>query len=206
MKKAGFLFLIIFLISCTSSHPDSIYIDNEHGNDSNPGTARKPIKTISELNIRLQSQPSNVYFMGGQVYDGTLSLTGLHAEKSKNIIITSTSRKRAVINGGNNEAIKAADCSGIVISSLRLKGSGRKDGNTTNGLSLKNITDSRVVYVRSEGFQKSGVDLYDCGNVVVRNVKAINNGFCGINVMGSSREKSGKVLIIDSHAENNAGD
>lgn len=205
MIKPEFIFLFIFFAGCTVQN-NSIYIDNQIGSDSNPGTARKPIKTISELNSRLQSKSSNIYFMGGQVYDGTLILNQLHVKENEKILITSTSRKRATINGGNNEAIRIEDCSGIVISSLRLKGNGRKDGNMTNGLSLKNTTSSRIVYVRAEGFRKSGVDLFDCRDVVVRNVTAVNNGFSGINVMGSSREKSGKILIIGSRAGNNAGD
>jgi hypothetical protein len=58
----------------------------------------------------------------------------------------------------------------------------------------------------AEGFQKSGVDLYNCRNSEVRNVIAYGNGFCGINVMGSHQDSSGNILIINCKAENNAGD
>ena len=63
-----------------------------------------------------------------------------------------------------------------------------------------------VEQVRAEGFQKSGVDLYDCKNMTLRKILVIDNGFCGINVIGSARNLSGNIMIQDCKAENNPGD
>jgi hypothetical protein len=63
-----------------------------------------------------------------------------------------------------------------------------------------------VENIKAEGFQKSGIDLYNCTDTEVKKVVASDNGFCGINVMGSSRNLSRKILIQDCKAENNPGD
>jgi len=95
MKKSLLVILIISLLSVTccksfrsekklesagKSHSEkACYIDNILGNDNNPGTIKKPIKTIGELNLRLQKTALCIYFSGGQVFDGTLvlNITGI---------------------------------------------------------------------------------------------------------------------------------
>ena len=47
---------------------------------------------------------------------------------------------------------------------------------------------------------------YNCRNMVVRRVFAHDNGFSGINIMGSSIDSSRLILIKDCKAENNPGD
>lgn len=211
MPIKSFYSLLIFLLmlsGCTfqkSAH-NSIYIDARYGNDSDAGTFRKPIKTISELNRRLQEKPANVYFSGNQAFEGSLVLNNLHGSEDSPIRISSPGRKRSKINGGNNEAIRITDCSYVIVSDLMLRGNGRKDGNTANGLSLKNTVNSKLFNIRAEGFQKSGVNLYNCRNIEVKDVKAFNNGFSGINVMGSSRDSSRSISIRGCSAENNPGD
>jgi hypothetical protein len=197
--------LISGCVSRQSIHED-IFIDAKYGNDKNPGTFRKPIKTISELNMRLAEKPSNVYFSGNQTYEGCLVLNNINGTEERPFRITSPGRKRARIDGGNSEAIIMNGCGFVIVSDLLLKGNGRKDGSTTNGLSVRNSTDCRLMNLRAEGFQKSGVDLYNCRNIEVRSVKAFNNGFSGINVMGSSRDSSRNIIIIACTAENNPGD
>lgn len=205
-KILSILIALLVITACTSTTRDSIYIDSEKGKDSNPGTLLRPIRSIAELNSRLESNPLNVFFKGRQTYEGTLILDNIHGTSDNKIRISSTSRKRAVINGGNNESIVVRNCSGLHISGLRLKGAGRKEGNTTNGLALVNTTDSRITYLRAEGFQKAGVNLSNSSNIVMQGVTAINNGFSGINVLGSVRDSSKNIIIRDCTAENNAGD
>lgn len=207
MKKLLFVFsLAVFLFGCASPEPDAIYVDANRGDDRYPGTRLRPVKTLTEVNLRLSANPLNIYFSAGQAFEGTLYLNDIHGTSSDPIRISSRGRKRAIINGEDSAAIIIEDCSNIMISAIKLKGSGRKDGNTTNGLSLVRTTDTRVIYTRAEGFQKSGVDLHDCRNILLKNVTAINNGFSGINVMGSNRESSRNITIKDCSAENNAGD
>ncbi|MCJ7448414.1 MAG: right-handed parallel beta-helix repeat-containing protein [Bacteroidales bacterium] len=213
MKKILVLFyffglLLFFYCNVeTGLRPVSnIYIDDQTGNDRNPGTIKKPLRTIPEVNKRIQEKPASLYFAGGQIFEGNLILQNLKGSEADSIFIGSYGKGRAIINGVDREAIRIENCSYIRIENLDLKGSGRKNGNTTNGLSLVHTTKSRVGQINAEGFQKSGVDLYDCRNIDVKSVFAYNNGFCGINVMGSDKKLSGNILIQDCKAENNPGD
>jgi len=213
IRATGLIFLAI-IIGCnkknnveTGLRPVStLYVNRISGDNRNPGTIRKPIKTISEVNRRLQIKPSCVSFAGGQVFDGTLFLNGIQGSDSFAVKIESYGNDQAVVNGGNNEAIRIENCRFVSVGNLYLTGSGRKDGNTTNGLQLVNSENCIIIDVISEGFQKSGVDLYNCRNIRVLKVLALYNGFCGINVMGSDKNLSGNILIRDCRAENNPGD
>lgn len=182
------------------------YIDSEKGKDSNPGTKRKPVKTIPELNSRLQKRPSSVCFEGGKTYIGTLILSAFRGTRSDTLIISSGGERRAIIDGGDYEAIRIENSQNIHIIGIDIRGNGRKQGNKTNGLAFKNSINCAVEDLRTEGFLKSGIDLYDCTQIVLRNVIAVDNGFCGINVMGSDQSRSGNILIKDSRADNNPGD
>lgn len=207
--RSFYLCFLILLIGCTNpelSISDSYYIDSEKGNDNNPGTSGKPLKTITELNKRLQEKPGDIFFRSGQTFHGTIILKKIEATKTRPLSIGPSGRRRAVIDGGNNEAIRIEDCSNLIISDLNLKGNGRKNGNITNGLALIRTYASKIKDLKAEGFQKSGVDVFDCREIEIRNVKAFNNGFSGINIMGSNRESSRKITIKNCKAENNPGD
>ncbi len=214
MNKIFTILILVALLTagCSNSAKDGpvlvtdYYLDNQYGNDRNRGTLRKPIKTITELNVRLASQPGNIFFAAGQTFEGTLVLTGVHGTDSLPVLITSFGEGRATVNGGDYESFRIKDCENIRISDLDLRGSGRKEGNTTNGLQLVNSEKCAIEDINTTGFQKSGVDLYNCRNAEVRNVTATGNGFCGINIMGSSQDSSANILIKDCKAENNAGD
>lgn len=204
--------LILFTFLFGSCRKDSSYKAREYylnyqlGNDKNPGTFRKPIKTISELNTRLVLQPGNIYFTSGQTFEGTLVLNAVQGTDSLPLLITSIGEGRATVNGGDYESFRIKNCENIRISNLDLTGTGRKDGNTTNGLQMVNSENCTIEDLTARGFQKSGVDLYNCRNAEVRNVAAYGNGFCGINIMGSSQDSSVSIQIKDCKAENNAGD
>jgi hypothetical protein len=222
MKKVLIYFLIVSLIPviCCKSFTTykkkiteekaviekSYYIDNQIGDDNNPGTLRKPLKSIGELNVRLQKNVADICFTGGQVFTGTLVLNGIRSENTDPVKIYSQGKDKAAINGGNSEAVKIENCENILIKDLDLKGNGRRDGNKTNGLSIAHSRRCKVENIKAEGFQKSGVDLYDCSDCEVEKVLAYDNGFCGINIMGSARKNSLKIMIHDCRAENNAGD
>lgn len=198
--------LSISLFSCKNKSVSDIFVNAKTGNDEYPGTIKRPIKTISEGNKRLLQKPSSIYFAGGQVFEGTLILDKIQSADSIPIVIGSYGEGRAVINGGDKEAIRIENCRNISTENLELKGSGRKAGNTTNGLQLLKSNNCTIENIYSEGFQKSGVDLYNCKDVKVLKVIAYGNGFCGINVMGSHQDSSGNILIRDCKAENNPGD
>jgi hypothetical protein len=221
MKKLPGILIIylILVVNCKSfnsekkkemtKNPDAemiYYLDNKIGDDNYPGTIRKPLKSIREVNLRLQKKVADICFAGGEIYDGTLILNGIRNKNTRPVKIYSGGEGLAIISGGNNEAIIIDSCENILIKDLDLKGNGRKEGNKTNGLSISHSRSCKVENIKAEGFQKSGVDLYDCSESEVEKVKASDNGFCGINIMGSARNHSRKILIHDCKAENNAGD
>jgi len=193
--------------SCKSGKAGrDIYLDIVRGMDNNNGSQKKPIQTIEELNRRLSKMPYNVYFTSGQVFAGTIVLKGINGTKSDPVKISSAGDGRAVIIGGDQEAVKIENCTYIALRDLNFIGSGRKEGNKTNGVALINSKNCVVENVSSKGFQKSGIDLYNCTESVVRNAFVAENGFSGINIMGSSRNASRNLLIKDCRAENNPGD
>ncbi len=186
---------------------EAYYINNETGNDKYSGTLKKPIKTIFEANKRLQNKPGSIFLAGGQVFEGTLILNNMQGVDSVPIVIGSYGEGRAVINGGSKESIRIENCKNIRITNLDLKGSGRKDGNTTNGLQLLNSTNCVVEDIYAEGFQKSGVDLYNCRNMEVSKVTCLWEWILRDQCNGIKyRISSGNILIRDCKAENNAGD
>jgi hypothetical protein len=218
MKNMFMLFLVISYLSVTGCNSpgsdkktvsvsnDGYYIDGIQGSDKSPGTVKNPLKSISELNLRLKNKAANISFAGGQIFDGSLLLKNIKDSSGKPIKIKSYGNGRAVINGGNAGAIKIENCQNIWILDLNLTGNGRKNGNTANGLSIIQSSFCRAENINVSGFQKSGVDLYNCSETRVRKVIAKDNGFSGINIMGSARNLSKKILIQDCKAENNPGD
>lgn len=182
------------------------FIDKTNGSDKNSGTIKRPLKTIAELNRRLQKKAANICFAGGQTFDGRLVLAGIKGSERNPVKIKSWGKGRAVINGGNDEAIKIENSQNIWILDLDINGNGRNHGNKTNGLSILQSRNCKVENINARGFQKSGVAFYNCTQSVIRKVNASENGFCGINIMGSARKLSAKILIQDCKAENNPGD
>lgn len=203
-----FAFVVISLAGCKYNPVNNrgYFLDAKKGKDRNSGSQKKPLRTIGEVNKRLRMKASGVNLAGGQVFEGTLILDSIKGSFIDTIVISSYGEGRAVINGGNNEAIKITACSYIKIKGLDLKGNGRKEGNVTNGLAVSSSDKCYVVDINAEGFQKSGVDFYNCTHSEIRHVNASNNGFCGINIMGSSPNQSHNIIIKDSKAENNPGD
>ena len=204
-------FIIVTFISCWNKdqNRDSAkvyYIDAERGDDKNNGRFKNPVRTIDRLNELIAQKPGNIFFEGSQIFDGTLRLTNIKDEGEDTIRITSSGTGRALINGGDGEAVRIENCSSIRISNIDTKGDGRKTGNRTNGISVVNSRDCIVEMVTAYGFQKSGLELLDCRNIKVDNVTANDNGFCGIHVMGTARNTSGNIVITNCKAVNNAGD
>ena len=209
MKKAQLLIVLILpitLFCCRNNSVSEIYINNNTGNDKFPGSVKRPIKTISEVNGRLKKKPASIFLKGGQVFKGNLLVDSIIGTRTDTIVIGSYGEGRAVIDGANGEAIRVENCSYIRVENLELKGNGRKGGNLANGLAFVRTRNSSVEHLAAEGFQKSGVDLYDCSFIQVKDALAYNNGFCGINIMGSGNHLSKNIFISGSKAENNPGD
>jgi hypothetical protein len=202
-----FLTILMSLTDCSHIRELSpIYVNSKSGNDKYPGTQEKPLKSIAAINNHLTKKTSGIRFAACEVFNGTLNLKGIECPESAGFIIGSYGNGKACVNGGDNEGILLENCRNILIENLEFKGNGRKGGNTTNGLQMVDCTDCIVKSIIASGFQKSGIDLFNCRSIVVINVYTLNNGFSGINVMGSEKKMSGRILIKDCKAENNPGD
>lgn len=211
--KKVFFVIILFLFSftqkftysqATSNKQPRFYYVSKTGNDKNSGSKTKPFKTIARVN-KLTALPGDaVYFNGGETFNGTLSIT-LRGTKAKPVVLSSYGKGRAVINGGNKHAMLLGG-NYFRLHNINAKGAGRKTGNTTVGIQLIEVKNAIIENVKIEGFQKAGLDLYNCKNTEVKKVVAVSNGFSGIYVEGSNKKESRNILIKDCRADNNPGD
>jgi len=206
-QKNVFVFIVfatMFFMSC--KNPQETYYVSQIGNDSNPGTKTKPFKTLQKINSIHIKPGDRIYLKGEEVFEGTVSLT-INGTSDRPVLISSYENKNgnAIVDGGNREAITIRG-NHFQLKDINVKGAGRRTGNTTNGIELYEAGDAIVENVETEGFQKSGIALNSCKHVSLKNVYAVNNGFCGIYMTGSKGARSKNILVKDCKAENNAGD
>jgi hypothetical protein len=159
--KRNNLLVISFLLSSTSifetHHIDTsnAYYISLSGNDDNPGTIARPFKTLQKINMIELHPGDKIYLKGKEVFTGTLVLNAA-GTLNHPILVTSYGNGNAIINSGNSEAIILRG-KHVKLKNLNVKGVGRKNGNTTNGISLIAVTDAVVENIKTEGFQKSGI-------------------------------------------------
>jgi Right handed beta helix region len=195
----------VMLLSHCSQQLDTYYI-SQNGDDHNPGTINKPFRSLQKMNSMNLKAGDKVFLRGGEVFLGTLTLMQ-NGTLENPILISSydNEKENAIIDGGNKEAI-IVHGNHFQLNNLTVKGGGRKTGNTTSGISLIEASHGIVENIRAEGFQKSGIQLTSCGNIDLKNVYAVNNGFSGIYVIGTKEKRSRNILVKDCRAENNPGD
>jgi hypothetical protein len=212
MKITIISVLLLFSIGCEKPKSQEtleqsvikLYYVSKTGDDDNPGTKEKPFKSIDRIN-KLNLEPGDaVYFNGGEIFDGTLSIT-INGTENEPVIISSYGTGRAEINGATGHAMVLAG-NFFKIDNINAKGAGRKTGNITEGIQLTEVRDAVVEDVKIEGFQKAGLHLYNCKNVEIKKVEAAENGFSGIYIKGSEKGESKNIVIKDCKAENNPGD
>jgi Right handed beta helix region len=186
----------------SAKQPRAYYI-SIHGNDNDFGTINNPLRTISKVNRLKLIAGDTLNFKGEQEFIGTLKLN-VNTKQNMPLIITSYGAGRATINGRRKEAIILKG-NNFALKNINAKGWGRKGGNTTNGISIT-AEDFHIETIQVEGFQKSGLQLFNCKRAIIKNVKVRYNGFCGIYVTGSTRESSKNITLQDCLAYNNPGD
>lgn len=184
------------------------YYFNNAGSDSNDGSRTRPWKTINKLNATQLFPGDTVYFESGQVFSGTILLDSNDAgSKTNSIVVTSTGKEKAVIDGGNGTAFTAYKTKFLVTSNLAFNGAGRKKGNTKDGVIIANSSDIKIDRVTIKGFQKSGLLIYSSNYVDVSEVYAADNGFAGIFINGDyGKRDCSFIRLIYCTAENNPGD
>lgn len=183
------------------------YYVSAMGNDTAAGTRAAPWQTIAKVNSAGLSANDTVLLAGGETFNGTLFLSGIAATPAKKFIIGSYGKGRAIINGGDSNAIALYKCRNVLLYNLHCKGNGRKTGNTTDGIAINTCSNIDIMNIDVEGFQKAGLFVYASTFVKVLRVKAYNNGFAGISVSGDyGQHNCSDIYIGDCQAENNPGD
>ncbi|WP_373330916.1 right-handed parallel beta-helix repeat-containing protein [Salmonirosea aquatica] len=169
------------------------------GNDAGPGNEELPFRTLAAL-LKIEFLPGDTLFLrGGDLFTGTLKLTLSGAEKHP-VIITSYGQGRATIDGGNRVALEISG-SWFKINELIAKGTGRKTGNTTDGVRIVNAHHVTVENLETSGFQKSGIVVSSSAYVTLKSIHAWENGAIGISLY-----ECRDCRILDCLAENNPGD
>lgn len=98
------------------------------------------------------------------------------------------------------------------VKNLICKGSGRKNGNTSNGVEFNNCVNIVADSIETQGYLKSGLQIVGGSNMRITNVFAHDNGYCGIHITSheSGKDESSiksirNVYIGYCIAENNPG-
>ncbi|MEP7251135.1 MAG: right-handed parallel beta-helix repeat-containing protein [Ginsengibacter sp.] len=201
------LFFLNISSGYSQSKPRAYYLNNS-GSDKNPGSKRRPFKTIQRINKVKLRLGDSVLLKGDQVYKGTLTIINVKPGITKvPLYISSYGEGVAIIDGDNKNALIANGINFLQINSLRIKGSGRKKGNNSNGVVINNCSNVSIADLAISGFQKSGLLINSSSNVIVSKVHAFENGRAGILIEGQNGKKDSKnILIKDCLAENNPGD
>lgn len=184
------------------------YVNSQTGNDSHEGTSpSRPWKSVDRVNRAIFRPGDCILFAGGQTFPGTIRLdkksSGTDAQK---IVAGTYGIGRAVINGGNDSALVADGCEHIIIANLNFLGSGRKCGNTADGIKLLRTKDVTIDQVEVSGFRGSGVMTFGDRNTRITHVYAHENGFAGIAVNSAWEATTENLYIAYCIAENNPGD
>ena len=161
-QKNVFFFLVFAaMIFESCKNQQGAYYISQTGNDTNPGTKAKPFKTLQKINSLKLNPGDRIYLKGKEFFPGTLSLT-INGTNDKPFLITSYENENgdAVIDGGNKEAVILRG-NYFQLKDINVKGSGRKTGNTTNGITLLGAVGAVVENIKTEGFQKSGIERFD---------------------------------------------
>jgi hypothetical protein len=212
----NYLILIIVLsnFSCKSHNPNvgRIYYISGSGNDENPGSFRRPWKTLEKISTIKLSSGDMILLEGGGLFSGTIKLDSVcSGDTGRVITLASYGKGKAVIDAGISYGIYARHCSNVVIKNLVVRGAGRKEGNSADGITIEASDGIVLDSIEISGFQHSGLHVHICSNVKITNIHSFNNGFAGINISGTTIYDTAKydndnIYIGYSVADNNPGD
>ncbi len=196
--------LLLRALGPTDAHARDYYV-SPTGNDSNPGTRAEPWRSIAKVNSTNFEPGDCIRFESGASFTGTIELGQDDSGTSeKKIVVTSYGDGRAFINGTNSSGLRAEGCDHLIVKDLNLIGSGRKSGNTKDGIWILNSQGLQIEHVEASGFRGSGVQADGVCEARITNVYAHENGAAGITVGYGNRSKN--VQIRHCVARNNPGD
>lgn len=178
------------------------------GNDATDGSKNKPWKTITKLNSIALHAGDTVYFAGGQTFTGSILLdSNDKGAKESPVVLTSYGAVNAVIDAGGATALSMYKTAYVNITHLHFTGSGRKTGNTKDGVIINSSNHIFIDSLSINGFQKSGLLIYMSSDADINRVHAYDNGSAGILINGQSDKNDCRnIFIRHCFAENNPGD
>ncbi len=181
------------------------YYVSPAGDDSNAGTLAQPWRSIAKVNDTRLRPGDHVYFQRGQSFSGTVELDrDDRGTPEAKVMVASYGNGRAVIDGANGNGLRANGCDHLVVRDLNFVGSGRKSGNTQDGVCILDSQGIEIDRIEVSGFRSSGLRLDGVGGARITNVSAHDNGFAGLSVGYGRRSKD--VYIGHCIAKNNPGD
>ncbi|GEM_PF-83413 len=204
MTRRGLLLLLCSLLLQSDTRARDYYI-SAMGSDSNPGTRSEPWRSIGKVNGSSFAPGDHIHFEGGRRFAGTMELDRADSGKpGERLVVTSYGEGRAVIDGGNGSGLKADRCNHLVIRNINFVGSGRKGGNTEDGIFILDAEGIEIDLVEVSGFRSNGLSADGVRDARFTNVYAHENGAAGISVGYHRRSKN--VYIGHCVARNNPGD
>lgn len=185
----------------------SAYYFSAKGNDKNNGSVNHPLKTLSIIKTINIKPGDSILLKGGETFNDSLIIS-TNGTMAAPVLISSYGNSNAVINAADQSAVIIFQSSFIDVSNIICKGSGRKNGNKRPGILISDSKKISVTNLDISGFQKSGLQLYNCKHVIVDSVIAHDNGAAGIGVEGdfTTKKKTKNIQILNCNAINNPGD
>lgn len=199
--------LFSILLFFNSSYAQHKYYFSSKANKEGNGSKQQPFISLEQLS-KLSLQPADsVFFPGGETLKGNINISNINGSKEHPVVFTSYGSGKCIIDGRNQEAFVINGGDHFLVSDLILIGSGRKTGNTTDGLKLINCKNAGIRDIDVSGFQESGLLVYDCETTEIDSVDAHENGMAGILIEGDYQKRiSNNIHIINCRAYNNPGD
>ncbi|HXB29924.1 MAG TPA: right-handed parallel beta-helix repeat-containing protein [Puia sp.] len=185
------------------------YYVSPNGNDKNEGTRKAAFQSIQRVNNLHLNPGDSILFEGSQRFAGSLKIDSQNSgDQFHPIVISSYGNGMASILGENGSAIIIQKSSWLKLNQLALFGSGRKKGNTRDGLLIQNSSHISANTIIISGFQKSGLLISSSSDISVRNIFAHENGAAGISVEGiyGIKKSNHNIYIAHCRVENNPGD
>ncbi len=175
------------------------------GDDSGPGTQARPWRSVARVNDTRLQPGDHVHFQGGQRFAGTIELDRDDSGASdRKVVVTSWGDGQATIDGATGSSLRVNGCNYVIVRNLSFVGSGRKSGNTQDGLWVLDSQGLEIDHIEVSGFRGAGVQADGVREARIANVYAHDNGFAGISI-GYSR-RSSDLRLSHCVARNNPGD
>jgi hypothetical protein len=209
MKRLQLVLLV--LLSFLSASSQKKYYFRGHNGDVNDarqnGSIAHPFESLEAFGKLDLKEGDTVFFYGGDFFNGTIRGIGINGTFKKPVVFTTYGKEKAKIYAGDKEGFVFTGCKNFSISNFILYGSGRKNGNTTDGVKLVNCSSVKIKNLEIAGFQKAGLQLYNCRDAEINGVIAQDNGHSGILVEGDYQKRlSENIHFVNCRADNNPGD